>query len=73
MKETGLNVYVYDFSVNYFRINVGAIQDIHKYLMNKNNIKQLFTFLKKAFIILLTLSISLTYITNASGHTIGIS
>ena len=47
MKETGLNVYVYDFSVNYFRINVGAIQDIHKYLMNKNNIKQYLHFLKK--------------------------
>ena len=47
MKETGLNVYVYDFSVNYFRINVDAIQDIHKYLMNKNDIKQYFHFLKK--------------------------
>ena len=38
MKETGLN---------YFRINVDAIQDIHKYLMNKNDIKQYFHFLKK--------------------------
>ena len=31
MKETRLNGYVYDFSVDYFSINVGAIQDIHKY------------------------------------------
>ena len=36
MKETGLNGHVYNFSVDYFSINVGAIQDIHKYLMNKN-------------------------------------
>ena len=38
MKETGLNGYAYNFWVDYVRINVGAIQDIHKYLRNKNNI-----------------------------------
>ena len=32
MKQTRLNGYVYDFSVDYFSIDVGAIQDIHKYL-----------------------------------------
>ena len=32
MKQTRLNGYVYDFSVDYFIIDVGAIQDIHKYL-----------------------------------------
>ena len=39
LKETGLNGYVYDFSVYYFSIDVGAIQDIYKYLTNNNNIK----------------------------------
>ena len=39
MKETGLIEYVYNFPVNYFSIDVGTIQDIHKYLMNKNNRK----------------------------------
>ena len=33
MKETGLNRNVYDFSVDCFSIDVGAIQDIHKHLM----------------------------------------
>ena len=35
MKKTGLNGYVYDFSVDYDGIAVGDISDIHKYLMNK--------------------------------------
>ena len=38
MKEAGLNGSVYNFSVDYFSIDVGAIQDIQKHLMNKNNI-----------------------------------
>ena len=33
MKKTGLNGYVYDFSVDYDTIAVDDILDIHKYLM----------------------------------------
>ena len=38
IKKTGLNGYVYDFSVDYDVIAVDDILDFHKYLMNKNNI-----------------------------------
>ena len=38
MKRTGLTGYVYDFSVDYEATEVDDIKDIHKYLMNKNNI-----------------------------------
>ena len=38
MKKTGLNGYVYDFSVDYDAIANDKILDIHKYLMEKNNI-----------------------------------
>ena len=38
MKNTVLNGYVYDFSVDYDAIAVDDIKDIHKYLMEKNNI-----------------------------------
>ena len=38
MKDTGLNGYVYDFSVDYKATDVDDIKDIHKYLMKKNNI-----------------------------------
>ena len=38
MKKTGLNGYVYDFSVDYDAIAVADILDIHKYLMKKNGI-----------------------------------
>ena len=38
MKDTGLNGYVYDFSVDYDATAVDDIKDIHKYLMKKNNI-----------------------------------
>ena len=37
-KETGLNGWVYDFSVDYDAIVVSDILDIHKYLMQKNEI-----------------------------------
>ena len=37
MKKTGLNGYVYDFSVDYDAIAVDDISDIHTYLMEKNN------------------------------------
>ena len=39
MKKTGLNEYVYDFSVDYDAIEFDQILNIHKYLMEKNNIK----------------------------------
>ena len=38
MKKTGLNGYVYDFSVDYDAIAVDDILDIHKCLMEKNGI-----------------------------------
>ena len=38
MKKTGINGYVYDFSIDYDNIAVDDILNIHKYLMDKNNI-----------------------------------
>ena len=38
MNKTGLNGYVYDFSVDYKATNVDDIKNIHKYLMKKNNV-----------------------------------
>ena len=38
MKDTGLNGYVYGFSIDYNAIAIDDIKDIHKYLMKKNNI-----------------------------------
>ena len=38
MKKTGFTGYVYDFRVDYNPISVSDIKDIHKYLMEKNNI-----------------------------------
>ena len=37
MKNTWLNGYVYDFSVDYDTITVDNILDIQKYLMKNNN------------------------------------
>ena len=39
MKKTGLNEYVYDFSVDYDANAVYDLLDIHKYLMKKHDIK----------------------------------
>ena len=39
MKKTGLYGHVYDFSVDYESTDVDDILDIHKYLMNKHDIK----------------------------------
>ena len=39
MKNTGLNGYVYDFSVDYNMTDTNNIINIHKYLMKKNDIK----------------------------------
>ena len=38
MQRTGFTCYVYDFSVDYDVIAVDDIKDIHKYLMEKNNL-----------------------------------
>ena len=38
MRATGLNTYVYDFSVDYWAIANDRILDIHKYFMEKNGI-----------------------------------
>ena len=38
MKDTGLSGYFYDFSIDYVAIAVDDIKDIHKYLMQENNI-----------------------------------
>ena len=38
MSATGRNGYVYDFSVDYNVIKTSDVLDIHKYLMEKNNI-----------------------------------
>ena len=38
MRKTGLNGYVYDFSVDYDAIAVDDLLDIHKYLMEMNGI-----------------------------------
>ena len=38
MKDTGLNWYLYDFSVDYNATDVDDTKDNHKYLMKKNNI-----------------------------------
>ena len=37
MTKTGLNGYVYDFSVDYRGVVVDAILGIHNYLMTKND------------------------------------
>ena len=39
MKKTELYGSIYDFNVDYRAIGVDDILDIHKYLMEKNNIK----------------------------------
>ena len=36
-KKTGLNGYVWDFSVDYDTTDVDDIKNIHNYLMNKND------------------------------------
>ena len=38
-KKTGINGYVYDFSVDYNAIAVDDMLDIHKYLMKKHDMK----------------------------------
>ena len=38
MKKTGFNRYIYDFSTDYNVVTISDIQNIHKYLMEKNGI-----------------------------------
>ena len=38
MKKSGLNGYIYDFSVDYVAITVNDILDVHNYLMKKNDV-----------------------------------
>ena len=38
MKRTGFTGYIYDFSADYNFIGFDYIKNIHKYLMDKNNI-----------------------------------
>ena len=40
MIKTGLNGYVYDFSVDYSDTAVDDILDVHNYLMKKNQVVQ---------------------------------
>ena len=50
MKNTGLNGYVYDFSIDYDAIAIDDILSIQKYLMKKNNmISKCLGLLKKNF------------------------
>ena len=44
MRKTGLYCHVYDFSFDYRAIAIDDILDIHKYLMEKNNIKWCFVY-----------------------------
>ena len=39
MIKTGLNGYVYDFSVDYNTFDISDITNIHKYLMKKHDTK----------------------------------
>ena len=46
MKKTGLNGYIYDFSIDYDATAADYILDIHKCLMRRNDT---FGFIKKHF------------------------
>ena len=64
MKKTGFTGYVYDFSADYNATTIDNIEeDIHNYLMKKNdNVSiKVFSFVKKVFVLGLTvLSSSIT-------------
>ena len=49
-REVSLNGNVYDFSVDYNSIDNTDILNIHKYLMNKNNMKQCLALLNKCLL-----------------------
>ena len=54
IKKTGLNGYVYDFSVDYDAIAVDDKLDIHKYLMEKNNKNNAWIYQKMFFFTAIT-------------------
>ena len=62
MKKTGLNVHVYDFSVDYDAITVDDILDIRNYLMKKNDIAYMFGLVKKCIFTGFAFSSTLTNI-----------
>ena len=39
MKKTIFNGYIYDFSLEYYSLDIEDIKDIHKYLMKKNDME----------------------------------
>ena len=51
MKKTGLNEYVYDFTVDYDAIAVDDILDIHKYLWKRMAQYRRFGCIKKVFVV----------------------
>ena len=51
MKETRLNRYVYDFSVDFSTADVSDIMDVQQYLMKKNNVKWCSNLLNKLLLI----------------------
>ena len=60
MKKTGLNGYVYDFSVDDDATSVDDILGIHKYLMEKNNIiEKCFDLLKNVFFTAMTFFVTM--------------
>ena len=67
MKKTGLNGYVYDFSVDYNTIGVSDIVDNYKYLMKKNIYKIMFKIIKQAS--LLSFNRSLACVADVSNGT----
>ena len=68
MKKTGLNDYVYDFSVDYDTIAGDDILDIHKYSMKKkwHSVIKMFEFVKKCFFTGLTFLSTLTSVNSLS-------
>ena len=50
MKQTRVNGYVYDFSVDYGRVEADDIVDIHTYLMNRNKINEIIRFINKSLL-----------------------
>ena len=56
MKKSGLNGYVYDFSVDYNTIDVSDIIHIYKYLMGATQYKTIVALIIQSFISLLNFS-----------------
>ena len=60
--KTGLNGYIYDFSVDYWAIENDKILDIHNYLMKKAILYKMFGFIKNIFAVTMTfLVLSVNY------------